>query len=348
MLTVVVPAAAATNLIANGTFEGSGAGSLKGWGASSGTLSLTTGAGGGHAAQLTASSGAAQTYAYTSTRPVTSTVAGTAYQLDAQVESGLAGQTVCLQLRELKGTSTTLVGSAQSCISPTATWASFPTVAYTVQGSGNSLTVQIKEKPAVAGATYAMDNVSLSAGAAAPDTEPPSVPQGVTATALGPTAVTVAWSPSSDNVGVTGYDVLRGGTRVATVGGSATSWTDTTVQPSTGYTYTVDAFDAAGNHSVESAPAGVTTPASSGGTGAPIVMIMMENKPASAIVGSPYAPYIQSMIHSGTLLSNVLGVAGGVVDTTAYTQPSLLAGLELRFGFPRLNAAATATPAPIP
>ena len=41
---------AATNLIANGTFEGTGLGSLSGWAASGGTLSLVTGNGGGHAA----------------------------------------------------------------------------------------------------------------------------------------------------------------------------------------------------------------------------------------------------------------------------------------------------------
>ena len=36
-------ASAATNLIANGTFEGSGSGSLTGWGGSNGTLSLVAG-----------------------------------------------------------------------------------------------------------------------------------------------------------------------------------------------------------------------------------------------------------------------------------------------------------------
>src|SRR6476619_4624027 len=61
----VSSAAAATNLISNGTFEGTGAGSLTGWGGSSGSLSLVAGNGGGHAAKLTASTGAASTYAYT-------------------------------------------------------------------------------------------------------------------------------------------------------------------------------------------------------------------------------------------------------------------------------------------
>src|SRR5947207_14034925 len=56
-------AAAGTNLVANGTFEGSGSGSLTGWAGSNGSLSLVTGNGGGHAASLTANAGAASTYA---------------------------------------------------------------------------------------------------------------------------------------------------------------------------------------------------------------------------------------------------------------------------------------------
>ena len=130
------PAAlAATNLVKNGTFEGSGSGSLSGWGGSKGTLALVTGNGGGYAARLTASSGATQTYAYTTTKPVKSAVAGTAYQLTADVQSTLPGQSVCLMLKELKGTTSTAVASAQTCVTPTGAWQSFPPVSYTAKTS---------------------------------------------------------------------------------------------------------------------------------------------------------------------------------------------------------------------
>jgi hypothetical protein len=83
VLAFAVSVSAATNLLANGTFEGSGgAGSLSGWAASSGTLSLVAGNGGGHAARVTASSAGAKTYAYTSSKPVKSVSAGAAYTLD--------------------------------------------------------------------------------------------------------------------------------------------------------------------------------------------------------------------------------------------------------------------------
>ena len=108
----VSAASAATNLVPNGTFEGSGAGSLSGWSGNNGTLSLVTGNGGGHAAKLTAKAGVASTYAFTTTKPVTGAVAGTAYQLTGDIQSSLAGQSVCLVLKEIKAGSTTIVASA--------------------------------------------------------------------------------------------------------------------------------------------------------------------------------------------------------------------------------------------
>jgi hypothetical protein len=96
------------------------------------------------------------------------------------------------------------------------------------------------------------------------DTTPPTQPQGLTATAVGPTQVDLSWSASSDDVGVTGYTVRRDGAVIATTAGTVTSYADTGLTPATTYSYTVDAFDAAGNHSSQSAPAGATTPSSSG------------------------------------------------------------------------------------
>jgi parallel beta-helix repeat protein len=92
------------------------------------------------------------------------------------------------------------------------------------------------------------------------DTEPPSVPSGLTATATGATTVELAWSASTDNVAVAGYRIYRDGTAIATVGATATTFKDTTVAPSTTYAYTVDAFDAAANRSSQSAAVQVTTP----------------------------------------------------------------------------------------
>ena len=57
--------------------------------------------------------------------------------------------------------------------------------------------------------------------------------------------IVLAWSAASDDTGVTGYRIARNGTRVATT--ANLSWTNIVLKPSTTYTYTVVAVDAAGN-----------------------------------------------------------------------------------------------------
>ncbi len=97
------------------------------------------------------------------------------------------------------------------------------------------------------------------------DTQAPTVPTGLQATSVTSSSVGLSWNASTDNVGVTGYTVYRNGTAIGTTGGSTTTYTDSTVSPSTSYTYTVDAFDNAGNHSAQSSGLPVTTPAGSAG-----------------------------------------------------------------------------------
>ncbi|GAB3891089.1 hypothetical protein GCM10029964_063690 [Kibdelosporangium lantanae] len=75
----------------------------------------------------------------------------------------------------------------------------------------------------------------------------------------------LSWSASSDNVGVSGYRVYRNGTQVGTTSG--TSFTDTGLSGSTRYTYTVAAYDAAGNVSSQSSSVTATTSAGGGGGG---------------------------------------------------------------------------------
>ncbi|MFJ5062237.1 carbohydrate binding domain-containing protein [Streptomyces nigra] len=94
----------------------------------------------------------------------------------------------------------------------------------------------------------------------APDTQAPTAPTGVTARADG-VSVVLTWEPSTDDTGVTGYQVTRtGGTRgevVSDVG--STVFSDTGLEENTAYSYTVRAVDAAGNVSAASPAATATT-----------------------------------------------------------------------------------------
>src|SRR5205807_1095355 len=67
----------------------------------------------------------------------------------------------------------------------------------------------------------------------------------------------------SDNFGVAGYTIRRDGTVIAETGTSATTYADEHLSPTTTYSYTVDAYDAAGNHSAQSAAQQATTLSSS-------------------------------------------------------------------------------------
>jgi parallel beta-helix repeat protein len=92
------------------------------------------------------------------------------------------------------------------------------------------------------------------------DTTAPSAPSSLTGTATSSSAVLLAWGASTDNVGVTGYRILRNGAYVTTV--TSPSWSDSGLSASTAYTYTVSALDSAGNQSAV-ASVSVTTLASS-------------------------------------------------------------------------------------
>jgi hypothetical protein len=83
------------------------------------------------------------------------------------------------------------------------------------------------------------------------------VPANLTVTATSASQINLAWGASTDNVGVVGYQVYRNG---ANVGSSTnTAYADTGLAASTSYSYTVAAFDGAGNVSGPSAPASATT-----------------------------------------------------------------------------------------
>src|SRR5207247_445557 len=90
---------------------------------------------------------------------------------------------------------------------------------------------------------------------------PPSTPAGLEATSVASTRVALAWSPSTGSVA--GCTVYRDGAAIGTARPDTTIFLDPGVMPSTTYTYSVDAFDLANDHSAQSAPLTVTTPAAS-------------------------------------------------------------------------------------
>jgi chitodextrinase len=95
----------------------------------------------------------------------------------------------------------------------------------------------------------------------APDTTAPSIPTGLTATAVSPSQINLSWNAATDNVGVTSFRVYRNGALIATLG-NVTTYQNTGLSASTSYSYRVQAVDAAGNASAQSAAASATTQSS--------------------------------------------------------------------------------------
>jgi len=92
------------------------------------------------------------------------------------------------------------------------------------------------------------------------DVTPPSAPTNLTASVVSSGQVDLSWTAAGDDVGVTGNDIYRDGTLLASVG-AVTSYSDTTTDPATIYQYQVRARDAVGHVSALSLAATATTPA---------------------------------------------------------------------------------------
>lgn len=102
-----------------------------------------------------------------------------------------------------------------------------------------------------------VEDYTINLGGAGPDTQAPTAPSSLVASSVAQTTLTLSWNASTDNVGVTGYDVFQGTTNLGSVTGTSANITGLT--PSTAYSFKVRAHDAAGNNSGFSNIVNVTT-----------------------------------------------------------------------------------------
>lgn len=109
----------------------------------------------------------------------------------------------------------------------------------------------------VSAASSALTVTTAEAGSG-DDVEAPTAPGDLAASAATEDSVTLGWSASSDDTGVTGYTVLRDGAEVGEVTG--TSFTDSGLDADTAYSYSVTAHDAAGNVSAPATVSARTAP----------------------------------------------------------------------------------------
>jgi hypothetical protein len=194
---------------------------------------------------------------------------------------------------------------------------------YTLTGDdvGNTLLVGVTASNSAGSSTATSAPTSIVV-AAPNDTSPPTAPTRLSASG-DQASLTLAWSASSDNLAVAGYDVSLNGSRVDSV--SQTSYRFSGLSCGTSYTLGVAAVDAAGNRSTVSTLTSATAPCPTGplnpcGTAVTppttyqhVIWIVFENKAYSEIIGSASAPYLNT-------LASECGVA---TNFFAETHPSL-------------------------
>ncbi len=150
---------------------------------------------------------------------------------------------------------------------------SFTPTATTVNAYGENLTLAANSAQILVSSfevksvqqTAYFDNISLTDTV---DMQAPDVPTNLGGAPFASTQIDLSWTAPNDDSGVVaGYRIFRGGAAGqglalhATTSGSATTFSDTGLAESTPYSYTVKAFDAAGNLSGQSTLFEITTPA---------------------------------------------------------------------------------------
>ncbi|MDX6475382.1 MAG: hypothetical protein QOH95_893 [Gaiellaceae bacterium] len=144
---------------------------------------------------------------------------------------------------------------------------------------------------------------------AAADTQAPSSPTGLTATPT-TTSAALAWTASTDNVGVAGYGVSLDGAAPAST--TATSSTVSGLACATTHSVTVDAFDAAGNRSAKAQVSFTTGACASGGSSATLFV-----SPG----GSDTNPCTQTAPCAGFDRAYHVATPGTVVEVAGGTYP---------------------------
>jgi chitodextrinase len=181
------------------------------------------------------------------------------------------------------------------------------------------------------------------------DTQAPTAPTSLSATAVSSSQINLSWTASTDNVGVAGYRVERcqgsGCSTFTQVGTPAgTTFSDTGLTASTLYTYRVRATDAAGNLSGYSSTASATT-SSSSDTTPPTAPTGLAATPGGSVVNLSWTASTDNVGVTGYLIERCQGsgcttfAQMGTSSTTSYGDAGLTASTTYRYRVRATDAA---------
>jgi endo-1,4-beta-xylanase len=196
---------------------------------------------------------------------------------------------------------------------------------------------------------------SYVAGTGGGDTQAPSTPAGLVASSTTSSSVSLAWTASTDNVGVTGYQILRapgasGGSFTQVGTSTATSFNNTGLTASTTYRFQVRAVDAAGNASAVSNTVTAATQGGGGDTQAPTAPSNLASSgTTSTSVSLSWTGSTDNVGVTGYQILRAAGASGGTFTqvgtstTTSFNNTGLTASTTYRYQVRAVDAAGNAS-----
>jgi chitinase len=292
--TAPAASAASANLLSNGDFA---TGTTSGWTCSSGDAVVTSPVYPGSSYALAGTPSGSD---YARCSQVVSVQPSSSYSLSGWVE----GDYVYL------GDSGTGGADTSDWTPSASTWTQLST-SFTTGSATTSVTIYVNGW--YAQPEFYADNLSLTGAAGSgggTGTSAPAAPTDLAVVGSTSSSVSLSWTAPSGTV--TGYHVAEDGSQVATVAG--TSDTVTGLAASTGYTFTVSAYNSGGQSAASNSVSATTSASSSGGGGG------SSGLPAHLLMG-----YWQDFANGATPLTladvpasyNLVAVAFGTATTTA-------------------------------
>ncbi|SFT14195.1 fibronectin type III domain-containing protein [Paenibacillus sp. BC26] len=210
---------------------------------------------------------------------------------------------------------------------------------FTVSGltASTAYTFTVKAKDAAGNASAASSGLNVTTNAAS-DTTAPSAPTGLSSPSKTSTSVSLSWTASTDNVGVTGYDIYNGSTLAGSTTG-ATTFTVSGLTASTAYTFTVKAKDAAGNASAASSGLNVTTNASSDTTAPTAPTGLTSPSKTDTSVSLSWTASTDNVGVTGYNVYNGATLAGSTTGATTFTVTGLTGSTAYSFTVKAKDAA---------
>lgn len=191
--------------------------------------------------------------------------------------------------------------------------------------NNGNITIIITE-PAGGAQTTVTNNVPLATDLTVDDLIPPSQPNDLRALPSAMDEIVLAWTPSTDNVGVVSYEIMRDSVLVGT--SAFPVFLDSPLQSGVDYTYSVTAVDASENRSAMSEAVSARTLAAPDTT-APPTPTALTLVPSSTSISLSWA---QSAINDVAAFRVLSGEGQGMLEALARVTSTTLTDAGLNSG----------------